>query len=174
MFLKPPNLSLINKAKKGKNLIFYLCMIGLQQVLNSSSTYLGRKICRRKYLFYLFYEIVKLQIQGSRMFIPDPKTTKHRGKKNCCQTFLCSHKSHKFENYFSFVMLKKKVIGLFTQKMSLRSQKYGFGIWDPEKNISRIQGSKRHRIRNTALKSQFSDLVPDPDQRRWLEIFLQV
>ncbi len=41
--------------------------------------------------------------------------------------------------------------------MSLSSQKYGFGIRDPEKTYSgsRIQGSKRHRI-------------PDPDPQHWL------
>jgi hypothetical protein len=56
-------------------------------------------------------------------------------------------------------MLKKKIwvnfhriLELFIQKLSLSSQKYGFGLWDPEKTYtgSRIQGSKRHRI-------------PDPD-----------
>jgi hypothetical protein len=67
-------------------------------------------------------------------------------------------------------MLKKKfvanfqrLIELFTQKMALSSQKYGFGIWDPEKTYSgsRIQGTgtgsririqdpgSRIRIRNT-------------------------
>jgi hypothetical protein len=98
---------------------------------------------------------------GSR--ISDPKTaTKERGEeKICCHTFLYSHKFHKIENYFSFEVLKKKmwanfqrIIELFTQKLSLSSQKYGFGIRDPEKTFSgsRIQGSKRHRIPN-----------PDPD-----------
>jgi hypothetical protein len=54
----------------------------------------------------------------------------------------------KIENYFIFEMLKKKVwayfqrlMELFTQKFSLGSQKYGFGIRDPEKTYSgsRIQ-----------------------------------
>jgi hypothetical protein len=42
--------------------------------------------------------------------------------------------------------------------MSLSSQKYGFGIQDPEKTYSgsRIQGSKRHRI-------------PDPDPQHCFE-----
>ncbi len=37
--------------------------------------------------------------------------------------------------------------------MSYSSKKYGVGIRDPEsgKNLSRIQGSKRLRIRNTVL-----------------------
>ncbi len=39
--------------------------------------------------------------------------------------------------------------------MSLSSEKNGFGIWDPEKtySVSRIQGSKRHRIRNTGMQA---------------------
>jgi hypothetical protein len=38
------------------------------------------------------------------------------------------------------------------KKMSLSSQKYRFEFRDPEKTFSgsRIQGSKRHRIRNSA------------------------
>jgi hypothetical protein len=42
----------------------------------------------------------------------------------------------------------QRIIELFTEKMSLSSQKYGFAIRDPEKSYSgsRIQGSKRHRI----------------------------
>jgi hypothetical protein len=62
-------------------------------------------------------------------------------------------------------MMKKKIwvnferiIELFTQKLSLSSQKYGFGIRDPGKTHSgsRVQGSKRHRI-------------PDPDPQHWYE-----
>ncbi len=86
--------------------------------------------------------------------IPDPKTaTKERGeKKNLLsyRTFLCNHKFHKIENYFSFEVLKKKIwadsqrfLELFPKKLSQTSQKYGFGIRDPGsgKNLSRIQGS---------------------------------
>jgi hypothetical protein len=65
-------------------------------------------------------------------------------------------------------MLKKKIWAnfqrikeLFTQKLSLSSQKYGFEIQiqDLEKTHSgsRIQGSKRHRI-------------PDPDPQHWINI----
>jgi hypothetical protein len=82
---------------------------------------------------------------GSR--IPDPKTTtsnKREVKKNFCHTFLCSHKLLKIENCFCFEVLKKKIwanfqriIELFTQKLSLSSQKYGFGIRDPEKTYSK-------------------------------------
>ncbi len=84
--------------------------------------------------------------------IPDTiqKQQQKRGvKKSCSHTFSCSHKFHKIENYFSFEVLKKKIwadfqsiIELFTQKLSLSSQKYRFGIRDPEKPYSgsRIQG----------------------------------
>jgi hypothetical protein len=45
--------------------------------------------------------------------IPDPKTaTKERGGKKFMisnGTFLCSHKFHKIEDYFSFDVLKKKI-----------------------------------------------------------------
>ncbi len=71
---------------------------------------------------------------GSR--IPDPKTaTKERGEeKICCHTFFCSHIFHKIVNYFIFEM-RKKNLGQFsknhrtfyTKKLSLSSQKYGFG-----------------------------------------------
>jgi hypothetical protein len=95
--------------------------------------------------------------------IPDPKTaTKEKGeKKFCCHKFLCSHKFHKMANYFSFEVLKKKnwanfqrIIELFTQKVVNKLSK--IWVWDPgsgKKPGSRIQGSKRHRIRirNTAF-----------------------
>jgi hypothetical protein len=92
---------------------------------------------------------------GSR--IPDPKTaTKERGeKKFVVIPFFCSHKFHKIENYFSFLSAEEKNLGQFskriterfTQKLSLRSQKYGFGIRDPVITYSGSPGSKRHRIR---------------------------
>jgi hypothetical protein len=72
------------------------------------------------------------QCGGSGMFIPDPDFT-HSG------SFFCSHKFQKIVNYFIFEMQKKKIwanfsrfIELFTQKLSLSSQTYRFGIWDPE------------------------------------------
>jgi hypothetical protein len=79
-------------------------------------------------------------------WIPDPKTaTEERSeKKFCCHTFLCSHKFHKIENYFSFDVLKKKIranfqriIELFTQKIVTKLSK--IWVWDPG---SRIQGQK--------------------------------
>jgi hypothetical protein len=71
--------------------------------------------------------------------IPDPKTaTKERGKKKFCHSFLCSHKFHKIENFFSFEVLRKKFGTIFKElknflpkKLSLSSQNYGFGIPDP-------------------------------------------
>jgi hypothetical protein len=74
---------------------------------------------------------------GSR--IPDPKTaTRERGEKNWLSYLFCSHKFHKIENYLIFEMLKTKIwanfqriIELFTQKLSLCSQKYESGIRDP-------------------------------------------
>ncbi len=79
-------------------------------------------------------------------------------------------------NYFIFEMLKKKNLGQFSKKyktfypkkLSLSSQKYGFGIRDPRSGIrdpaktysgSPIPGSKRHRI-------------PDPDPqhcKNWIK-----
>ncbi len=53
----------------------------------------------------------------------------------------------------------KELLNFLPQKLSLSSQKYGFGIRDPEKTYSgsRIQGSKRHRI-------------PDPDPQHWKKV----
>ncbi len=92
-------------------------------------------------------------------------------KKNCCQTFLCSHKFHKIENYFSFEVLKKKIwanfqriIELFTQKIVTKLSK--ILVWYPRSGFrkkpipdpgSLIQGSKRHRI-------------PDTDPQHWEKI----
>jgi hypothetical protein len=67
------------------------------------------------------------------------KQQQKRGvKKISCHPFFWSHTFHKIVNYFIFEMLKKKIwpnfqriLELFTQKLSLSSQKYGFGIRDP-------------------------------------------
>jgi hypothetical protein len=92
------------------------------------------------------------QYCGSGMFIPDPdfypsripdfgsriqKQQQKRGvKKICCYTFLCSHKFHKTENYFSFEVLKKKIwanfqriIELFTKEIVTKLSK--IWVWDP-------------------------------------------
>ncbi len=129
-------------------------------------SYIGRKRVQERLYYY-----TTIQCCGSGMFIPDPdfypsrfpdpKTaTKERGeKKICCHNFLCSHKFHKIENYFSFEVLKKmcanfqRIIELSTQKILTKLSKYmglGSGIRKKTYSGSRIQGSKRHRI-------------PDPD-----------
>ncbi len=107
---------------------------------------------------------------GSRISEPGSKNSnkrKGRGWKFFfCHIFFCSHKFHKFENYFIFEMLKTKIwprfqriIELFIQKFVTKVSKYGLGIRDPgsEKDLFRIPdpgpGVKRHRIRirNTAF-----------------------
>jgi hypothetical protein len=107
---------------------------------------------------YIFVAVLRIRDVYPRYRIQ--KQQQKRGvKKNCCDTFFCGYKFHKIVNYFIFETLKKKVwanfqriIELFTQKLSLSSQKYGSGIRDTEKTYygSRIQGSKRHQ-------------TPDPD-----------
>ncbi len=108
-------------------------------------------------------------------WIPDPKTvTKERGEKNVCQTFFCSHKFHKNVNYFIFEMLKKKILAnfqriteLFTQKLSLSSQKYGVGIRDPEKThsgfrIPDLRVKKAPDLGSGSARLHFcSDMDPD-------------
>ncbi len=113
------------------------------------------------------------QCCGSGMFIPDPdfypfripdpKTaTKERGEKKI------SCHSHKLKNWKLFKLWNaeennlgqfSKNYRIFTQKLSQSSQKYGFGIRDPEKtySVSRIPdpGAKKtpdpgSRIRDTA------------------------
>jgi hypothetical protein len=122
---------------------------------------------------------VSLYIQccGSGMFIPDPgswflpipdpgsriqKQQQKRGvKKNYCHTFLCSHKFHKIENYFSFEVLKKKILAnfqriieLFTQKIVTKLWKYGFGIRDPRSGIRDQE------------KTNFGSRIPDPGVKK--------
>ena len=54
-------------------------------------------------------------------WISDPgsriqKQQQKRGvKKNCCHNFLCSHKFHKIAHYFSFDVLKKNNLGIFSK-----------------------------------------------------------
>ncbi len=82
-------------------------------------------------------------------------------KKKCCQTFFCRHNFHKIVNYFSFECWRKKFRPIFKKlknflpkRLSLSSQKYGFGIRYPEKTHPGSRGQKgtgsRIRIRNTA------------------------
>jgi hypothetical protein len=99
------------------------------------------------------------------MFIPDPDFYPSRisdpGSKNSnkrevwkkisSHTFLCCHKFHKIENYFSFEVLKKKIwanfqrfIELFAQKMVTKLSK--LWVWDPRSGIRK-------------------KLIPDPGSR---------
>jgi hypothetical protein len=79
---------------------------------------------------------------GSRI----QKQQQKRGvKKICCHTFLCSHKFHKTENYFSFEVLKKKIWANFQKIIELSTQKIvskfsKIWVWDPGsgKNLFRI------------------------------------
>jgi hypothetical protein len=107
---------------------------------------------------------------GSR--IPDlgsriQKQQQKRGeKKICCHTFFCSLKFQKIEYYFMFDMLKKKIwpnfpriIEVFTQKLSLSSQKYGFGIRDPRSGI------RKKPIPDPGSRGQkgTGSRIPDPE-----------
>ncbi len=109
---------------------------------------------------------------GSRI----QKQQQKRGvKKIFCHTFLCSHKFHKIEHYFSFEVLKKKIwahfqriIELFTQKIVTKLSK--IWVWDPgseiqdlEKTYSGSRGQKGtgSRIRNTGCG-------PRPSLQDWL------
>jgi hypothetical protein len=77
------------------------------------------------------------------------KPQQKRGVKNICCHIFCCCKFHKIVNYFISEIPKKKNLGqfsknyyleLFSQKLSLSSQKCGFGIRDPGsgKNLLRI------------------------------------
>ncbi len=115
---------------------------------------------------YLASEFPIRQCCGSGMFIPDPdfypsrirskSSNKREGLEEiCCHIFFCRHNNHKIDNYFIFELVQKKNLGQFTknnflpQKLLTSSQKYCFGIRDPEKPIPDLV-SKRHRIRNSA------------------------
>ena len=123
------------------------------------------------------------QCGGSGMFIPDPgswflpipdpgsrildpkKATKERGENFFFHTFLCSHKFHKIDNYFSFEVLREKfwvnfqrILEHFTQKVVTKLSK--IWLWDPRSGIRKktipdpgSRGQKgtgsRIRIRNT-------------------------
>ncbi len=84
---------------------------------------------------------------GSRILIfthPGSRIQKQQQKRGVkrifCHTFLCSHKFHKIENYFSFVVLNKKnwanfqrLIELFTKKIVIKLSKRW--VWDPGSEI---------------------------------------
>ncbi len=111
--------------------------------------------------------------------IPDPKiATKERGeKKNCCPTFICSHKKHKIENYINFELVKEKfwanlqrIIDCLPKKLSLSSQKYRFGVRDPRSGI-RDPGSGKNlfRIPDPGVKK-----APDPGSATLVRSFKYV
>jgi hypothetical protein len=113
---------------------------------------------------------------GSR--IPDPKTaTKERGEiKFVVITFYVATNFTKFQIILVLKCWRKKfgpnvkeLQNFLPKKLSISSQKYGFGIRDPRSGIrkkpipdpgSRIQGSKRHRIPDPGVKK-----APDPGSR---------
>ena len=107
--------------------------------------------------------ILPIPDPGSR--IPDPKTAmKDRGeKKFLVIPFFWSHKVHKIELFY-FKMLKKKIWPIFKElknflpkKLSLSSQKYGFGIRDPGsgKNLFRIFKLTSFGAKTVPLKHQY-------------------
>ncbi len=110
---------------------------------------------------------------GSRISAPGSKNSnKREGEKFCCcHTFICSHKFHKIENYFSFEVQRKiwanlqRIVELFTQNIvtALKNICLGSGKWDPgsgAKPLSdpRSRGQKgtgsRIRIHNTAKNKE--------------------
>ncbi len=126
------------------------------------------------------------QCCGSGMFIPDPGSrisdpgSKNRNKregwkKNCCQTFLCSHKFHKNVNYFIFEVLKKKnwanfqrIIELLIKKIVAKLSK--IWVWDPGSGI-RDPGSgiRKKPIPDPGSRGQkgTGSRIPDSDPQHW-------
>ncbi len=126
---------------------------------------------------FIQYRYCFLQCCGSGMFIPDPvfwflsvpdlgsqiqKQQKRVLTRNSCFTFF-SHKNHQIENYLNFELVKKEfgplckeLQNFSTKKLSLSSQKFGFGIRDSGsgKNLFRISDRgvrSRIRIRNPSF-----------------------
>ncbi len=67
----------------------------------------------------------------SRISDPGSKNSNKRGgvEKNLfLYLFFCSHKFHKIENYFIFVMLKKKIWATFQRIIELFTQKFGTNL----------------------------------------------
>jgi hypothetical protein len=101
------------------------------------------------------------RIPDPRSRIPDPKQQQKRGVKKNLSYFLCSHKFHKNENYFSFEVLKKKIwanfqriIELFTQKIVTQLSK--IWVWDPRSGI------RKKPIPDPGVKK-----APDPDPQHF-------
>ncbi len=99
---------------------------------------------------------IRVVYPGSRILIfthPGSRIQKQeqkRGvKKNFCHTFIGSHKFHKFVNYFSFEVLKKKIWANF-KNMGLGSGIRKKPIPDPGSRGQKGTES-RIRIRNTVF-----------------------
>ncbi len=99
-----------------------------------------------------------MQCCGSGMFIPDPKTaTKERNEKKLVViTFFGATNFTKLKIILFLKCWRKKFgpvfkelyVELFTQNLSLSSQKYGFGIRDPRSGIRK--------------KPYYGSRIPDP------------
>jgi hypothetical protein len=114
---------------------------------------------------------------GSR--IPDPKKAmKDIGEKKFVSYLVFGVINFTKLNYFIFEMLKKKIwanfqriIGLYTQKLSLSSQKYGFGIRDPRSGIrDPASGIREKHIPDPGSRGQkgTGSRIPDPDPQHWI------
>jgi hypothetical protein len=118
------------------------------------------------------------RIPDPRSRIPDPESriqnsNKREGwKKICCHNFLCSHKFHKIENYFSFEVLKKKIcanfqrfIELFTQKIVTKLSK--IWVWDPRSGI------RKKPIPDPGSRGQkgTGSRIPDPDPQHGYKLY---
>jgi hypothetical protein len=126
---------------------------------------------------------------GCLSWIPDPdfyssripdlgsknSNKRERWKKISCHTFLCSHKFHKIVNYFSFEVLKKKILANFQRIIELFTKKIVKKLlkiwsWDPGSEI-RDPGSGKNlfRIPDPGVKKH---PIPDPDSQHCLETHL--
>jgi hypothetical protein len=91
---------------------------------------------------------------GSPFRIPDQKTTtkEEGGKKIRCLSFVVTKKFDKIKiNLFTigaekkFEPIDEELKYFLPNILSLSSQKYGLGIRDPKKNLSRNHGSNKNR-----------------------------
>ncbi len=120
---------------------------------------------------------------GSRILIfthPGSRIQKQQQKRGViwCHTFLCI--ATNFTKLYIILLLKcwrkkfgpifKELYNFLTKKLSLSSQKYGFGIRDPEKTYF---GS---RIPDPGVKKapDPGSWIPDPDQQHWSTIWVCV
>ncbi len=93
----------------------------------------------------------------SVIFIPDPTNNNRRGGgKICCLTFFVPQISQNWKLFFLQFQEKwanwQSIIVLFTSTMFTMLSEIWVGDPVSAKNLSRIQGSKKHRIRNTVPK----------------------